>query len=435
MSEQIQGKLEILNNASEVTITLRGGNGVVTVGDSGKRGIIDINDSSGTRVFRLNGNDANLRAGGLSNAGVVEICDGGDKSRVVIDGGAGDVRVKDAAGNTLFHFDSSQAALYLGGQGNEGDLVVRDGANKERIKLDSGKGDVWVKNAAGKTLFHFDSTYAALYLGGQGNEGDLVVRDGANKERIKLDGGQGDVWVKNAAGKTLFHFDSKYAALYLGGQGNEGDLIVRDEANKERIKLDGGQGDIRIKDAAGTSLFHFDSAFAALYLGGQGNEGDLIVRNGAGDQTIKLDGGGGDIILSNADAAEDFEVANAAEASAGTVMVLAHDGRLEPCAGAYDRRVVGVVSGAGQYRPGIVFDRGESAAEGRVPISIMGKVSCRVDARYGSIRVGDLLTSSPTAGCAMKSSDPLQASGSILGKALSPLDDGEDLVEMLVSLQ
>ncbi|MGB7489280.1 MAG: hypothetical protein WBN62_03010, partial [Thermoanaerobaculia bacterium] len=321
---------------------------------------------------------------GLSNAGVVEICDAGDKSRVVIDGGVGDIRVKDAAGNTLFHFDS---------------------------------------------------TYAALYLGGQGNEGDLVVRDGANKERIKLDGGEGDVWVKNAAGKTLFHFDSKYAALYLGGQGNEGDLIVRDEANKERIKLDGGQGDIRIKDAAGTSLFHFDSAYAALYLGGQGNEGDLIVRNGAGDQTIKLDGGGGDIILSNADAAEDFEVANAAEASAGTVMVLAHDGRLEPCAGAYDRRVVGVVSGAGQYRPGIVFDRGESAAEGRVPISIMGKVSCRVDARYGSIRVGDLLTSSPTAGCAMKASDPLQASGSILGKALSTLDDGEDLVEMLVSLQ
>ena len=116
-------------------------------------------------------------------------------------------------------------------------------------------------------------------------------------------------------------------------------------------------------------------------------------------------------------------------------MVLAHDGRLEPCEDAYDRRVVGVVSGAGQYRPGIVFDRGESAAECRVPISIMGKVSCRVDARYGAIRVGDLLTSSPTAGCAMKASDPLQASGSILGKALSPLDDGEDLVEMLVSLQ
>ncbi|MGH2722206.1 MAG: hypothetical protein ACRDJO_11500 [Actinomycetota bacterium] len=297
------------------------------------------------------------------------------------------------------------------------------------------KGIVEIQDAAGDPTIVLDGDQGDQAVGGSGQHGQVVVRDGANKERVKLDGGDGDIWVKSAAGNLLFHFDSTFAALYLGGQGNEGDVVVRDGANKERVKLDGGDGDIWVKDAAGNLLFHFDSTYAALYLGGKGNEGDLVVRNEAGAQTIKLDGGQGDIILSNADAAEDFEVADAADRSAGTVMVLSHDGTLEPCAGAYDRRVVGVVSGAGPYRPGIVLDRGEVQDDRRVPISVVGKVACRADANYGSIRVGDLLTTSPTAGCAMKASDPGRAFGSIIGKALSSLDEGEDLVKMLISLQ
>jgi hypothetical protein len=250
-----------------------------------------------------------------------------------------------------------------------------------------------------------------------------------------LDGGEGDIWVKDASGKTLFHFDSTYAALFLGGQGNEGDLIVRDGANKQRIKLDGGEGDIWVKDASGKTLFHFDSTYAALHLGGQGNEGDLIVRNDAGNQTIKLDGGSGDIILSNGDAAEDFDVVDATQVSPGMVMVLAQDGRLEPCGAPYDQKVVGVVSGAGQYRPGIVLDRGEIPDDCRLPISVMGKVTCRADASYGHIRVGDLITTSPTFGCAMKASDPAQAYGSIIGKALGSLEEGTGEIPILVALQ
>ncbi|MCZ4588221.1 hypothetical protein R1X32_02615 (plasmid) [Rhodococcus opacus] len=232
--------------------------------------------------------------------------------------------------------------------------------------------------------------------------GNIIVRDAANKERIKLDGGT---------------------------------IAVRDTANKERITLDGDDGDISVKDKAGKLLFHFDSQNAALYLGAKDNEGDLIVRNNAGDQSIKLDGGQGDIILSNADAAEDFEVAHAAEVVAGMVMVVGQDGRLTPCSRAYDQRVVGVVSGAGRYRPGIVFDRGEKSDDCRVPISVMGKVECRADAGYGSIHVGDLLTTSPHPGSAMKAADPARAFGTIIGKALNPLDEGEGLVPMLISLQ
>ena len=275
-----------------------------------------------------------------------------------------------------------------------------------------------------------------MCLVGHGYEGDLVVREEANKERIKLDGGEGDIWVKDARGNVLYHFDSTYAALWLGGHGNEGDLVIRDEANKERIKLDGGEGDIVVWDAAGTPLFHFDSQYAALYLGGAGNEGDLILRNDNGDQTIKLDGGLGDILLSNADAAEQFDVVTAADATPGTVMVLTAEGALTPSIEPYDSKVVGVVAGAGAYRPGIVMDHreGEDGAV-RVPVSIMGKAACRADASNGPIAVGDLLTTSSTPGHATRVEDRSRAMGAVIGKALTPLASGTGFVDVLMTLQ
>jgi hypothetical protein len=65
----------------------------------------------------------------------------------------------------------------------------------------------------------------------------------------------------------------------------------------------------------------------------------------------------------------------------------------------------------------------------------MGKVYCQVDAQFGAIRVGDLLTTSPTPGCAMKVTDPLQAFGAVLGKALRTLPNGQGLIPILIALQ
>ena len=56
----------------------------------------------------------------------------------------------------------------------------------------------------------------------------------------------------------------------------------------------------------------------------------------------------------------------------------------------------------------------------------------RADASYGAIRPGDLLTTSPTTGHAMRASDPKL--GSILGKALEPLGDGQGLIKIFVTL-
>jgi hypothetical protein len=65
----------------------------------------------------------------------------------------------------------------------------------------------------------------------------------------------------------------------------------------------------------------------------------------------------------------------------------------------------------------------------------MGKVFCRIDASYGAVQAGDLLTTSPTEGHAMKASDRRRAFGAVLGKALRAWSEGRGLVPILVTLQ
>ncbi len=118
----------------------------------------------------------------------------------------------------------------------------------------------------------------------------------------------------------------------------------------------------------------------------------------------------------------------------GTVMVLDDEGCLAQSREAYDKRVAGIVSGAGDYKPGLVLDK-QLEQDHRVAIALMGKVFCKVDAQHAPIAVGDLLTTSPTAGHAMKATDVLSAFGAIIGKALRPLASGKGLIPVLVALQ
>ncbi|MDQ6762789.1 MAG: hypothetical protein M3015_09210, partial [Bacteroidota bacterium] len=139
-----------------------------------------------------------------------------------------------------------------------------------------------------------------------------------------------------------------------------------------------------------------------------------------------------DIQLENADFAEEFAVTEGTEA--GEVMVLQEDGTLTQSAKAYDKKVVGVISGAGKYRPGIILDK-KNNTENRKPVAMMGKVYCKVDADISSIETGDMLTSSDIPGYAMKAVDPFKAFGAVIGKALGCLHEGKGLIPILVVLQ
>lgn len=97
--------------------------------------------------------------------------------------------------------------------------------------------------------------------------------------------------------------------------------------------------------------------------------------------------------------------------------------------------------GGGESDPGASFDTSlDTAVDSEpalptveVPVAVSGIALCKVDAGYGAIVPGDLLTTSPTPGHAMRADDPRP--GTILGKALEPLQGGTGLVRVLVTLR
>ena len=149
-----------------------------------------------------------------------------------------------------------------------------------------------------------------------------------------------------------------------------------------------------------------------------------------GNLTVK-----GDMCLANADCAEDFDIGGAELVQPGTVMVFGKDGALRPSEKPYDKRVAGVISGAGDFRPGITLDKQDSSKKNRLPLALTGKAYCKVDADYEPVEVGDLLTTSSTPGHAMKAHDPVRSFGAVVGKAIQPLKTGRDLIPLLVSLR
>jgi hypothetical protein len=156
--------------------------------------------------------------------------------------------------------------------------------------------------------------------------------------------------------------------------------------------------------------------------------GDVQVIGGG---NLKVDG---DVILMGADCAEEFDATVGKSIDPGTVVVIDETGALRESREAYDKKVAGVVSGAGDYRHGLVLDK-RASEEGRIPVALVGKVYCKVDAQYSPIDVGDMLTTSQTPGHAMKALDPTKAFGSVIGKALRPLQEGMGLIPILIALQ
>jgi hypothetical protein len=144
----------------------------------------------------------------------------------------------------------------------------------------------------------------------------------------------------------------------------------------------------------------------------------------------------GEIRLIGADCAEQFSTPRGV--AAGTVMVIDDTGDLAVSRQAYDKRVAGVIAGAGSHQPGLVLDSEGEFTQGltRRAISLIGKTYCQVDTTGHAISVGDLLTTADVPGCAMRATDRDRAFGAVIGKALAPLAAGRrGLIPILVALQ
>ena len=81
-----------------------------------------------------------------------------------------------------------------------------------------------------------------------------------------------------------------------------------------------------------------------------------------------------------------------------------------------------------------IIDHKSSAGQIGWMVTLGTFAHCKVDADIAPIKVGDLLTTSPTRGHAQKVLDPSQASGAIVGKALGSLETGKGKIPVLVTL-
>ena len=432
---------------SESTIQLDGGTGAGRLGGNGVAGGLALQATNGDDRIRLEGAEANAWLGGNGADGdLVLFANSGDnatlaESTIHLNGGAGDIT--------------------LGGNGVSGNLTIRDPAGENRAELNANgnlllggngaDGDVFMfpPEADGATVglatIHLEAETANLRMGGggtvtagqqAGQDGDITLQSREGLNRIHLDAGaangffggngvDGDLALFAELGdnatidQATIHLDGELGNLRMGGSGQNGDVILRGDGGEDRIRLDAGAGN--------------------LFLGGNGEDGDIFIFDDSGDNataedaTIHLNGQAGDIILRNADCAEEFDLVGD-DATPGTVVVIGGDGRLRASTGAYDRRVAGVVSGAGRYRPGILLDR-QPAAPGRGPVALVGKVYCKVDSAFGAIEVGDLLTTSPTPGHAMRAADATRSFGAVIGKALGRHASGQGLIPVLVAMQ
>ncbi|MDR1941545.1 MAG: hypothetical protein LBQ47_04390 [Endomicrobium sp.] len=111
----------------------------------------------------------------------------------------------------------------------------------------------------------------------------------------------------------------------------------------------------------------------------------------------------------------------------GDVVIISEtrDGYIEKSKIAKDNKVAGVVS----TKPGLILNSQETGYQ----LALVGKVPVNVTDEGGDIKRGDLLTTSSTAGYAMRAVDPKP--GTIIGKALENSKGSRSKILVLVNLQ
>jgi len=221
----------------------------------------------------------------------------------------------------------------------------------------------------------------------------------------------------------------------------------------------GGNGKITFSDGtmqttacvpgAGGGSYHLDAADGSpanvVYVDNSGmvtfHNGRMVVKDEPNPDhpTLAVNGRIRTEILEitgGADLAEPFQVTeNGLSAEPGFVVSIdaENPGFVTTSLEAYDRKIAGVISGAGGVKPGVVLTAVNK--DSGLPVALSGRVWVHATAANGAIQPGDLLTTSNVPGFAMRVTDHARAQGAILGKAMTGLATGEGLVFALVTLQ
>jgi len=227
---------------------------------------------------------------------------------------------------------------------------------------------------------------------------------------------------ESANGMGVFGISDSFAGVY--GTSSEATGVVGESANGWGV---GGSTD------AGVALH----AFA---WGGTGIEvltetGDLIdcyqLFNGRKFR-VTVSGevyAAGSFHPNGADFAEMLPAQNAL--APGDVLVIGEDGKLARSTQPYQENVAGVHA----TKPGLLGGAHDGAdLTGKSPLAVVGIVPVKVTQENGPIKPGDKLTTSSTPGHAMRA-DKHAGIGTVIGKALEPLQEKRGVIQMLVILQ
>ena len=317
-------------------------------------------------------------------------------------------------------------------------------------------GNVGVGTSAPEQKFHVDGGNEILSTGaGSGfkfrNRGSLTAADdwvwysSGNIARFWR-AGVGDLLGVTPDGKVGLGTVNPQARLHLASNGlatpdmmfdNAAELVAKNTTGGLEYFLWPRWTDNVMYLNYGSAGFHIrnvDSSVSAMFMTHAGNVG-LGTSNPstrlhvAGD--LRVDG---NIAAKYQDVAE--WVPSSQKLSAGTVVVVDPAGvnHVLASTAAYDTAVAGVVS----EQPGLILGEG---GEGKVKVATTGRVKVRVDATRAPVKAGDLLVTSDVAGVAMKSEPvavggrKIHAPGTIIGKALEPLEKGTGEILVLLSLQ
>ena len=424
----------------------------------GKLGIGDVNPS---RTLSVNG--SGFFKYDVEAAGSIEVVTG--------TGGSGNIRatlyngsfLTIPVGGQLATYDENGTMTGIFGSSIEAggyiNLFSEDGGVGLVAEGDSeGAGKVTVKNA------DLDNT---IILDGDENDegGEISISDGVNTT-IELDGKRGG----GGAGVSLSNSNGTSTVSIDADSGDSAFMDLRTAAGTQTILMDadddGDEGArLRLRDGGMTRFdLDTDSLGGGAWMGMANSDGlntvtitadnnanasQIALRQGAGLLKVVLDadylGSGSSRIVADvmeitggSDLSEQFNVS----APDGTVlpgMVVCIDpsetGALVVSQEPYDRKVAGILSGAGGVEPGMRMAQAGSVADGGHPVALTGRVYCLADASAEPIEPGDLLTTSGLPGHAMKVKNYSRAQGAVIGKAMSSLETGQGLVLVLVNLQ
>lgn len=309
---------------------------------------------------------------------------------------------------------------------------------------------VWGVNSGGGNAIRGNNYGSGIGVYGEGESNQGVVGRSSSGFGVEgtSDSGSGGVWAHSVNGYGLFTHSDNNSAIYVDGAGSYGVHV-------------GSAGDhgVYVESAGWDGVAVWSAAVVGVWVNSAGQDG-VLVSTAGWDGVHVVGPVGGVYYGSGKQGDEDFAVLNTGEVRSkvgfatpandfsvmmnvqgeksdyqpGEVLIISsgEGASAEHCISAYSPTVIGVYTAAPGYLGGQTVT-GKAESDSRIPVAIMGIVSVKVSAENGPIQPGDLLVTSSTPGYAMRGDNP--PPGTILGKALAPLESGTGIILVLLMLQ